>query len=90
MEIKTSLRWIMKKNRQIAGNVVLCCRVGDSPPGDPEASGEATKLKLAERPCQRLSGDPPSPPDHAQGPQGLYYQALFSTSLEVKEPEERR
>lgn len=48
------------------------------------ASGEATKLKRAKRACQRLVDAPA--PDYAQGPQGQYFQALFSASLEVKEP----
>lgn len=45
----------------------------------------ALKVKLDERPCQRLSGDRPDH-EHANGPQGLDNQAPSPAVLELKKP----
>lgn len=56
-----------------------------SSPCDPADKGEAPRLKLGQRPFERLSRDRPDR-WHANGPRVLYFQALPTASLDVKKP----
>lgn len=56
-------------------------RPGDKSPCDPANKGEALKVKLG----QQLSSDHPDH-EHANGPQGLYFQTLSPAFSELKKP----